>query len=458
MIPTRRRGAIRCLAALLAVLAVTGPLTGFAAANTATSATDADVDAGTVTAGNIAVIKVQLPDGTEAATLSLGESGSNFIANATVHDRDGDGSVAVVLDTAAAGNGNASSYLSARGPDELSAATQPTAAFDGGLDPLAYDVALVQSGDIVAEGTLFVEVDETDGNESATGSFDYEGDRLTLAAADRQTVRAETSLPPGTEVQVLLDATDADGVAWVTSRAGATVSEAGTVNATFDLAGYGPNVSFEARLVHEETVVTSAPGRLTACEQYCLRTDEVRVLGGVEVNQNRTAAIPVTFGDGDRLNVTVENTTGPAYRLAATVHDSDGDGRATLLFRTAHAGDEEPTLLVREDNETRPAELINESSLNRTIPAALYMVTARTPGERNAWDLGRLVVFESRLLPETATSASGGDEPRSTTDSVTPDPLDVQEDRGNVGLGLVSLGSIGVGGLIAVVGLTRLLR
>jgi hypothetical protein len=468
------------LAAVVAVLAVTGPLAGVAAASaggTAPSAggpapitaDEADVDAGTVTAGNVATIDVRLPDGVETATFALGEHDANFRATATLHDRDGDGLVTVALDTAAAGNGSASSYLSTRGEDELTDATQHTPAFDGGLDPFPYDVNLVRDDDTIADATLFVEPDGTDGNETATGSFDYEGDRLTLSAADDQVVRGETSLPPGTEVRVLLDAGDArdvEGVRWVKTVASATVTEDGTFDATFDLAGYGPNVTFTARLVHEQTPVTSAPGRLTACERDCLGTDEVRVLQGVEVDQYRTAEIPVTFGDGDRLNVTVTNTSGPAYRLNATVRDTDGDGRATLLFRTAPPADE-PRLLVRENGETRPADVAGETASNRTLPAALYQVTARIPGDRDAWDSGTLVVFERTAPPANGTATPAATPEQDAADSSadpttdrpeTPDPLEVETDGENGSPGLLPLGSVGVGGLVAAAGLLRLLR
>jgi len=468
----RRRGRL-ALAAVVAVLAVTGPLAGVTAASVGptgpVTADDGDVDAGTVTAGNVATIDVRLPDGVETATFEIDEPDATFRANATLHDRDGDGLVTVALDTAAAGNGDASSYLSARDEDELSDATQFTPASDGGLDPFAYDVNLVRDGDAVADDTLFVEPDETDGNETATGSFHYEGDRLTLSAADNQVVRGETSLPSGTEVRVLLDAGDArdvGGVRWVKTVRDATVTEDGTFDATFDLAGYGPNVTFRARLLHEQTPVTSAPGRLAACERDCLGTDEVRVLDGVEVDQYRTAEIPVTFGDGDRLNVTVTNTSGPAYRLNATVHDTDGDGRATLLFRTAPSGDE-PVLLVRENGETRPADVASETTSNRTLPAALYQVTARIPGDRDAWDTGTLVVFERNsppadgtAVPETTPEQDGADSSADPVTSTpeTPDPLEVQTDGEDGGIDLLPLGSVGAGGLVAVAGLLRLLR
>lgn len=473
MTPPRPRGTARRLTVLLALLVVTGPLTGVVAASadatTPATAAGADVDAGTVTAGNVATIEVQLPDGTDAATLSVGDGDLNFETNATLQDRDGDGTVTVALDTANAGNGNASSYLSARGADELADATRRTGAFDGGLDPAAYGVSLVSSGEVLAEGTLFVRPDGTAGNESATASFHYEGERLTLVAADNRTVRGETSLAPGSDVTVVLEASSdgsTEGVRWTESYSDATVAENGTFVATFDLAGYGPNATFEARLVHRETVVASAPGRLAACERRCLRTDEVRVLGG-EVDQNRTARIPVTFGSGDRLQVTVTNTTGPDYRLNATVHDTDGDDRATLLFRTARAGEDEPALFVREGNETRPAEITDETALSRTLPAALYLIEARTPGEPDAWDTGTLVVFESGRSPTNGTATPGAPGSNGATPSAdavstsgpeTPDPLEVRTTGSSGGVDPLPLASVGLGGLVAVGGVVRLLR
>jgi len=473
----RRRGVRRVLAAFLAVVVVTSPFAGAAlAASGATASTagaaGADVDAGPVTAGNVATIEVQLPDGTDTATLSVADQDHDFAVNATLHDRDGDGVVIVALDTATAGNGNASSFLSARGADTLSDAVQTTDSFHGGLDPFPYDVDLVRSGEVVAEGTLFVGSDPTAGNETATGSFDYAGDRLTLSAADNQTVRGETSLPAGTEVTVVLDAADSDrstrGVRWVETHARTTVTENGTFSATVDLAGHGSNVTFQARLVHEETAVATTRGRTTACERHCLRTDEVRVRGSVEVDQNRTAEIPVTFGGSDQLNVTVTNTDGPDYRLNATVRDTDGDGRATLLVRTENVGADDPTLFVREDDETRPADVVGETTVDGPLPATLYQVTASIPGERNAWDTGTLVVFENSLAPTTPTatdapeSADGrSDDPAgegATTTSETPNPLEVQTDAGNGGAGLLPLGSVGVGGLVAIGGFLRLLR
>jgi len=482
VISARRRGAVRSLAAIFAVLAVTAPLTGLGAAGAApaTAADGADVDGGSVTEDNVATIEVGLPEGVDSATVSVGVRDHDFLANATVHDRDGDGAVSVRLDTAEAGNGNASSYLSATGADDLTDATQLTDQLDGGLDPAPYDLTLFRSGDVLAEGTLFVDADETDGNESATGSFHHEGERLTLAAADGQTIRGETSLAPGSEATVVLEAVydrPVAGSRWVESFADASIAENGTFLATVDLAGNGPNVTFQARLVHEETVVTTTRGRLTPCERHCLGTDEVNALGGVEVDQNRTAEIPVTFGSGDRLNVTVTNTDGPDYRLNATVRDTDGDDRATLLFRTENAGEDEPTLLVREGGETRPAEVTGETTLDGTLPPALYETTVRLPGERNAWDVGTLVVFESTRPPATPTAtpdgaSSSGDGPASdagdgadspgaagaTDTPATPDPLEVRTDDESGGPALLPLGSVGAGGLIAIGGLLRLLR
>ena len=72
----RPRGSARRLTVLLAVLVVTGPLTGIVAASadatTPATAAEADVDAGTATAGNVATLEVRLPDGTDAATSRSG--------------------------------------------------------------------------------------------------------------------------------------------------------------------------------------------------------------------------------------------------------------------------------------------------------------------------------------------------------------------------------------------------
>jgi len=470
-----RREVRRALVALAAVVAVTAPLTGVVAGAGATApladVAGADVEAGTVAQGNVATIDVTLPAGVDTVTLSVTDGVGNFAANATLHDRNGDGTVAVRLDTAVAGNGNASSYFSARGADAVTGATQSTDAFADGLDPFPYDVRLLESGDVLAESVLSVTADPTAGNESATASFDHTGERLTLRAADGQTVRGETSLSPGTDATVVLEASrggSVEGTRWVESHRDVSVADDGTFVAEFDLAGYGPNVTFEATFVHEETELASVPGRLGPCERDCLGTDEVRVLDGVEVDQYRTAEIPVTFGDGDRLNVTVTNTSGPAYRLNATVRDTDGDDRATLLFRTAPSGDE-PRLLVRENGETRPADVASGTASNRTLPAALYQVTARVPGDRDAWDTGTLVVFERARPPADGTttpaatptadrgSADSSVDPATSTPE-TPDPLDVQTDGENSGPALLPLGSVGVGGLVAVAGLLRLLR
>lgn len=105
----------------------------------------------------------------DRATLTV-RDGTGFELVATVVDSDGDGSVTVVLDTAAAGEGNADAALSSESGDVRDASVEgPTG---DALPPREYTVTVVPPGGGRDEGTLRVSPGERTGTVAGTTSPD----------------------------------------------------------------------------------------------------------------------------------------------------------------------------------------------------------------------------------------------------------------------------------------------
>ncbi|UPW01908.1 hypothetical protein M0R88_07375 [Halorussus gelatinilyticus] len=290
----------------------------------------------------------------------------------------------------------------------------------------------------------------TDG---ADATIFTDGETLTLDQAPDQTIRGKTTLDPGTTLSINLK-----GETFLkTNRA--TVTANRTFNASFDMSDVDRG-TFEVRVYRNETVLAEAEGRVvcsTDCTTPTTSTDESTqsvdspaVQAVTEVTQNRTASIKVLFGQAETVSVSIG---GPNvnYVVNGTVRDRDGDGSATILFHTDHAGTDAPTLGVVDNGTTRVVEASSETSLDAPLAPASYNVRLyagpTTDGELEA--KGRVVVYtdtsgapnEASATATTVGTVAGGTDATGSTPDGSGDRL------------LGSVGLIATGGLLAVLGI-----
>ncbi|WP_132058209.1 BGTF surface domain-containing protein [Halorussus amylolyticus] len=244
-----------------------------------------------------------------------------------------------------------------------------------------------------ALGVVGADAATADSDDTTIGPDGYDP---VLSPEPNQTIHGETDVAPGTELKVQMEG-DSNFMSTTT-----TVSEQGTFEATFDLSGVSPGTELEVSVIDDETELLR-----TSASVECLRgcenesgdsdADDASLVDSVtEVSQNRTASIDVRFGDAETLAVSVG---GPSsnYVVNGTIRDTDGDGRATVLFHTDRAGTDEPTLGVEDGDEERTVEATDETSLDDPLAIGAYDVRLYR-GSNTSADLaekGKLVVYEA---------------------------------------------------------------
>lgn len=241
-----------------------------------------------------------------------------------------------------------------------------------------------------------------------------DGEEPTLQSAPDQTIRGRTDLDSGTEIVVVLE-----GPTFYKS-ATTTVTDQGTFAASFDLSSLSSDVTVG---VSARTDPTDGSGeKLVAttgyigCDDDCQSrsNDETTVDANAtdlqsitEVTQGRVASIDVSFGDADALTVSIG---GPSvnYVVNGTVHDEDGDGRATVLFYTGRAGTDAPTLGVIDAGQRRVVEASAETSLDSPLAPATYEVTLHrgTDATDDPVEVGQIIVFEETQSAAASANAS----------------------------------------------------
>ena len=450
----------------------------------AASADDSAVDQMLVTVerGDTAELGFTVPDGANGSiSVGVGSDDVNFLARATLVDADGDGSVVLRLDTATAGDGDPDSYLEASGSDRIRNATQVTAArgSDEPLDAGTYDLAVGPADASTDAGRLVVtepsdaesETDESTESATTVGETETEfatgPDGLVVGTGSGRTVRGETELEAGMSLTVRLEGTDSD-LRFLKSSV-ATVTEDGTFAATFDLYDVPPGTEIEATVHHDGRTLAETAGQVVECSDDCetadgsdtetemttLPADELAVASVVEVSRARTARIPVTFGDADALTVSIG---GPEvnYVVNGTVTDRDGDGRAVVLFHTDRAGLDAPTLSVVDDGGPRVVESSAETSLKASLAAGDYdlNVYRGTDAAGEPAAIGSVVVYESAPAQPSETSNPPSNDDSTIAGSDAADASDGDASNGQLFAGV---GTIALGGVLAVAGIGVLL-
>ncbi|QLH84738.1 BGTF surface domain-containing protein [Halosimplex pelagicum] len=181
-------------------------------------------------------------------------------------------------------------------------------------------------------------VTPTDDESESGTAFDREGDRLTLAAHENETVRGETDLSPGTDVTVRL--TSSSGASPFLVQRAATVDEDGRFAAEVDLVGVANGSTFEATVRHDGESVATAEG--------------VVIGGDNEVSTTDTS-------DGNWTKVPVDETSPVATENHSTTLDYDGDAltlesadRQTIAGETNLSAGTEVELRIKSTTDTSP--------------------------------------------------------------------------------------------------------
>ncbi|KAB1190505.1 hypothetical protein GJR96_16165 [Haloferax sp. MBLA0076] len=282
-------------------------------------------------------------------------------------------------------------------------------------------------------------------------------DNFSLESATGRVVHGETSLEPGTELTIRIRSIE--GRNFIKS-ADTEVGEFGTFSTRFDFDGVPSGTTFVLRIAGPNGTVEEVPGRVVDCESDCtvpettvFPVDGFGVVAVTETSQTAEARIPIRLDERTEATLVVGGDS-VNYRTGMTVRDGNGDGRILVVFDSAAAGDEAPTLRVvsRGDSGERAIE---ETDLPRLIDAGSYPLTlyAGTDTTKNPIDTGELVIGK-------ASNDVGTDSDRTTAES-TPalDPdSSVSPVDGRIDARLFSIGGLAIGGVLAVLGVAIILR
>lgn len=469
----------RLLAALVVAALVTTPLAGVAAgAGGADPAFEQSVYS--VDRGETAAIVIDTT-GTDddSARLTVGDAADvNFEAAATVIDADGDGTVTVRFDTGAAHESSPASYLTAAGGDELKNRTE-RAGVDEPLDPASYPLSLGDPDDPAASASLALlagHETETPSDDGATTTqatpngttLDTTDGDVVVQRSAQQSISGETTVDAGTSLSIRVQSSSSESPFLM--QVETTVAEDGTFEGSFDFSDVATGTEFEVTVRGDGATLAQAPGRVADCEAGCptvtstpdsaddeatpLDTDQVAVQDITRVAQTEAARIPISFGDAEAVTITIGDGDAINYETSAVVRDTDGDGRAFLIFRTnATDNADRPALAVEENGETRPVNVTSETTLDTVLDPAPYSIDVfgGPTREGNPADIGTLVV--------QAAGDTGTDQPLDGDSSVVADGSTAEPpaspDAGTVaasnqsGSFLTGIGALALGGLLA---------
>ncbi|WP_459193428.1 DUF7827 domain-containing protein [Halosimplex sp. J119] len=465
----------RLLAALVVATLVTAPMAGVVTADRADQAPSFEESIFTAQQGDTAEIVINTTGADDTARLTIGDAAeANYEVRATVTDADGDGTVTVRFDTGAAHESDPSSYLTVAGDDAIENRTE-VAGVDEPLDPASYDLSLGDPDDPPSIASLALlagddgdQSDESDGD-TATPKPTHNGTTLDttdgevrVAPAAEQTISGETTLDAGTPISIRVVSESPSSPFLVTAVT--EVDDDGTFEGTFDFSDMSSGTEISVDVRTDDRFLARGTGTITDCESDCptrtasggddgtpasasLDADEIDVESVVEVEQGAVARVPITFGDADALTITVGDEESANYETTATIRDTNGDGRAVLVFRTNATDDSDrPALAVAEAGETRPANVTSETTLDSVLDPAPYSIDV-FPG--TATDDPEAI---GAISVTAADQSAGSDGSAGTaTDDEPPGPGDATVAAADSGSGsfLTGVGALALGGLLA---------
>ncbi|ADQ66417.1 hypothetical protein C499_01635 [Halogeometricum borinquense DSM 11551] len=307
--------------------------------------------------------------------------------------------------------------------------------------------------------------------ESAT--IVHEGDTLTLHQSTGQTVSGETTLPEGTTLSIRMSSTGDTSPAFLRVSE-TTVTEHGTFEAHFDMSEGPKTGTFEVTVSHDGDSLTETEGKIVPCDSNCTDVtvtehdtpdegmqpspDRVDMVSVVEVTQTRTARIPVTFGDKEKVTITIGSEE-VNYKYVATLRDRDDDGRAVVLFDTENAGTNHRTGSVLDNGSKYSLDPKEEWELEDLIHRGDYQMEIY-PGADTSVDpasVGSLVILEAPPANPTPTETKVTE---TTTQQTTNTAASMRKSTGGVfggdSAGLTAiiggcvLGVVGIGALLGL--------
>lgn len=165
----------------------------------------------------------------------------------------------------------------------------------------------------------------------------------------------------------------------------------------------------------------------------------------VRVRQGNTATLEISTSDAATVSI-----GGPSsgYEINATVRDGNGDGSVTLQFDTDTAGRDGQTLSTVDPADEVVVEPGSEVALDTRLDAGNYDLSLYrgTEVDSHPDEIGTLIVTDGADASTTTGSTSTG---------AIPDGSATNNPGGSFGSGI---GLLGVGGLLAVIGVTVVLR
>lgn len=297
-----------------------------------------------------------------------------------------------------------------------------------------------------------------------TVQIDQTNGTVNVSDARSQVISGSALAPAGTEVSLRLRSTDS-GVQFFKVR-NAVVTENGTWAAAFDFSkqAAGDEFSIEATVDGESA---EAKGVVESCDADCQDqpptgtptpfpdTEQETVTPGNEValfeqktirtQQSGTVEFSVSLDGTDKVGLTLGEYEKSGYSLDVTLRDVNGDGRVTVRFDTAAAGQDGQTVTaVGEDSLT----VNSETELDAPLAAGEYTLFTYPPsgGADAPTDLAAFVVSEGGTETEKRSGTA--------TASVTGAAESVSE-VGDTPVGIAVSGVLVLGGAGLALLLTR---
>ncbi|WP_436923446.1 BGTF surface domain-containing protein [Halosimplex amylolyticum] len=207
-------------------------------------------------------------------------------------------------------------------------------------------------------------------------TIDVDGDRLTLAALENETISGETDLDAGTELTVRLSSTSSSSPFLIQETA--TVGDDGSFEATVDLVGIDNGTTFRVTVRHDGETVASADGMVVGGENNVSTTDES--------NENWTA---VPANGTDEASETDHNTTldyeGDALTLESAPNqtvtgETDLAVGTNVTVRLVSSGGSSPFLKSARTTVTEDGRFRTAVNMSTVPPGTEFEVTVRHDG------------------------------------------------------------------------------
>ncbi|NHN43221.1 hypothetical protein G9C85_16510 [Halorubellus sp. JP-L1] len=291
------------------------------------------------------------------------------------------------------------------------------------------------------------------------GSVDYDGERLVVQPATGQSITGTTTLSEGTQVTVRVRSSDSANPFLRSSVA--TVDGDGTFDVTMNFDEVERGTEFEVSVHYNGTRLATAPGVVGGCDPSCDDgSGSARFAEQLyTATAGETVSIPVTLSDRETATV-VFGSDATNVVIPVTVEDGNGDGRVVLQFETAVDAPNEHGMSAKADADevTVPQDVERPESLapgNYDLEIYESADYERTDyeGERPA-DVGAVVLNEPTDDPAT-TRATDDANGTTTVGTIYGTGTSAVGDSSN-GVSLVTVGALGLGGLLAVIGVVAL--